>query len=72
MCRHILALLSIALLIQPLRADVALQQVPSPDFDNSGVVDFPDFLLFVARFGARQGDVSCKQRKVSQPHHPGI
>ena len=29
---HILALLSIVLLIQPLRA--ALEQVPSPDFDN--------------------------------------
>ena len=47
MCRHILALLSIALLIQPLRASVALQQDHNPDFDNSGVVDFPDFLLYL-------------------------
>ena len=62
MCRHILALLSIVLLIQPLRADVALEQVPNPDFDNSGVVDFPDFLLFVARFGARQGDEKYEDR----------
>ena len=45
MCRHILALLSIALLIQPLRASVALEQVPNPDFDNSGVVDFSDFFV---------------------------
>ena len=28
----------------------------SPDFDGSGIVDFPDFLLFVGQFGARQGD----------------
>ncbi|MXX14587.1 MAG: hypothetical protein F4Z86_14265, partial [Gemmatimonadetes bacterium] len=62
MCRHILALLFIVLLIQPLRANVALEQVSSPDFDNSGVVDFPDFLLFVAKFGARQGDDKYEDR----------
>ena len=62
MCRHILALLSIALLIQPLRADVALQQDHNPDFNNSGVVDFPDFLLFVAGFGSRQGDEKYDDR----------
>ncbi len=39
----------IALLIQPVSA------VPSPDFDESGVVDFTDFLLFVSAFGAREG-----------------
>ena len=59
---HILALLSIVLLIQPLRANIALEQVPSPDFDNSGVVDFPDFLLFVAKFGARQSDEKYDER----------
>ena len=39
----------IALLIQPVSA------VPSPDYDESGVVDFTDFLLFVSAFGAREG-----------------
>ena len=39
----------IAMLIQPLSA------VPSPDFDESGAVDFTDFLLFVSAFGAREG-----------------
>ncbi len=39
----------IALLTQPVSA------VPSPDFDESGVVDFTDFLLFVSAFGAREG-----------------
>ena len=62
MCRHILALLSIVLLTQPLWASVALQQDPNPDFDNSGVVDFSDFLLFVDRFGARQGDEKYDDR----------
>ena len=27
-----------------------------PDFDGNGVVDFPDFLQFVGKFGARQDD----------------
>ena len=39
----------IALLVQPLSA------APSPDFDESGAVDFTDFLLFVSAFGAREG-----------------
>ena len=39
----------IVLLTQPLSA------VPFPDFDDSGVVDFPDFLLFVSAFGTREG-----------------
>ena len=29
---------------------------PSPDFDRSGVVDFPDFLFFVSAFGSRLND----------------
>ncbi len=62
MCRHILALLFIVLLTQSLRADVGLQQDPNLDFDNNGVVDFPDFLLFVAKFGARQGDEKYEDR----------
>ena len=39
----------IAMLIQPLSA------APSPDYDESGVVDFPDFLLFIGAFGSREG-----------------
>ena len=31
---------------------------PSPDFDGSGVVDFPDFVLFAGAFGYREGDDS--------------
>ena len=42
----------IALLSQPLSVAPA---APSPDFDESGVVDFTDFLLFVSAFGAREG-----------------
>lgn len=38
----------IALLIQPVSA------APSPDFDESGAVDFTDFLLFVSAFGSRE------------------
>ena len=44
-----LTIVFIALLVQPLSA------APSPDFDESGVVDFTDFLLFVSAFGAREG-----------------
>ena len=51
----IFAILSIGLLTQPLQARVELQS-GNPDFDGSGVVDFPDFLQFVGKFGARQGD----------------
>ena len=39
----------IALFVQPLSA------VSSPDFDESGVVDIHDFLLFVGAFGSREG-----------------
>jgi len=46
---QIFTIILIALLIQPVSA------APSPDFDESGVVDFTDFLLFVSAFGAREG-----------------
>ncbi len=39
----------IALLVQPVSA------APSPDFDESGAVDFTDFLLLVSAFGSREG-----------------
>ncbi len=42
-------------LTQPLQARVGSQS-SNPDFDGSGIVDFSDFLLFVSKFGARQGD----------------
>ncbi len=38
-----------ALLVQPVSA------APSPDFDESGAVDFTDFLLLVSAFGSREG-----------------
>ena len=57
----IFAILSIGLLTQPLQAGVELQS-GNPDFDGSGVVDFPDFLQFVGKFGARQGDERYEAR----------
>ncbi|MYB58027.1 MAG: EF-hand domain-containing protein [Gemmatimonadetes bacterium] len=35
---------------------------PVPDFDQNGVVDFPDFLLFVGKFGSKQGDETYEDR----------
>ncbi len=51
-----LTIILIALLIQSLSA------VPSPDFDESGVVDFTDFLLFVGAFGAQEGQKMYEAR----------
>ena len=51
-----LTIVLIALLIQSLSA------VPSPDFDESGVVDFPDFLLFVGAFGSQEGQKMYEAR----------
>ena len=47
------AIISIALLMAP---QSYAQASPLPDFDGNGVVDFPDFLQFVGKFGAKQGD----------------
>ncbi len=58
----IFAILSIGLLIQPLQASVALQSGTNPDFDGNGMVDFPDFLEFVGKFGSRQGDEKYEDR----------
>ena len=52
----IFASLSIFLLIQPLQS--ALQSGFNPDFDGSGVVDFPDFLQFADKFGFSRGDAA--------------
>lgn len=35
---------------------------PSPDFNGNGVVDIPDFLMFVESFGLRQGDAEYETR----------
>ena len=40
----------------------ASQSRPFPDFDGNGVVDFPDFLLFVGKFGSKQGDERYEDR----------
>lgn len=45
-----LTIVLIALLIQSLPA------VYLPDFDENGVVDFTDFLLFVSAFGSKEGE----------------
>lgn len=56
----IFASLSILFLIQPLQS--ALISDSNPDFDGSGVVDFPDFLLFAEKFGCSSGDVAYETR----------
>ncbi len=33
-----------------------------PDFDGNGIVDIPDFLLFVDHFGAKRGDETYESR----------
>ena len=38
------------------------QSRPVPDFDQNGVVDFPDFLLFIGKFGSKQGDEKYEDR----------
>ena len=58
----ILAILSIGLVTQPLQARIESQSSVNTDFDASGTVDFPDFLLFVSKFGARQGDERYEAR----------
>ncbi len=56
----IFASLSILFLIQPLQS--ALQSGFNPDFDGSGVVDFPDFLQFADKFGVSRGDAAYEAR----------
>ena len=52
------AIILIALLSHPL----SLAAEPSPDFDGSGIVDFPDFLLFVGAFGSQEGQTKYEAR----------
>lgn len=46
-------IIAVALLMAPL-SDAQASSLP--DFDGNGVVDFPDFLQFVGKFGSQQGD----------------
>ncbi|MYF78867.1 MAG: hypothetical protein F4180_02960, partial [Chloroflexi bacterium] len=47
----------IFLILSPQTSTVALETTapPSLDFDGSGIVDFPDFLMFVNAFGSKDG-----------------
>ena len=40
----------------------ASQSSPLPDFDENGVLDLPDFLLFVEHFGTSRGDEKYEDR----------
>ena len=58
----ITSLLSLIFLIYPRSLSPQISSVatetaapPSLDFDGSGIVDFPDFLMFVSAFGAEEG-----------------
>lgn len=53
---RLVQIILIALLVQ------SLSVVPSPDFDESGVVDFTDFLLFVGTFGSQEGQKMYEAR----------
>ncbi len=56
------ALIALALLIVSRSDAQTLSYKTFPDFDGSGGVDFPDFLLFVGKFGSRQGDAVYEDR----------
>lgn len=43
-------------------ADIALVDLNPADYDDSGTVDFDDFLLFAAAFGKRQGEAGFESR----------
>lgn len=52
--------ISIAILILSIALEVSAESLP--DFDGNGIVDIPDFLLFVDHFGARRGDETYEER----------
>ena len=52
----ITGLLSLLLLISPLYLFSQDNSPPSSDFNGNGVVDIPDFLLFVDVFGSKKGE----------------
>ncbi len=54
-----IAIITIALLMAS-RCDAQASSLP--DFDGSGVVDLPDFLLFVEKFGSQRGDEKYEVR----------
>ena len=49
-------LLSLLLLLSPRPLSSQNSSPPSPDFDGNGVVDIPDFLLFVDVFGTKESE----------------
>ena len=53
---RIASLLSLLLLMSPLSLFSQNSSPPSPDFDGSGTVDIPDYLLFVNAFGSKEGE----------------
>ena len=52
MCKQLttFVMLTISLLVQPLLLS-SVFAAPSPDFDEDGVIGFPEFLIFVDNFG---------------------
>lgn len=46
----------VALAVLVYMGNASANMTPSADFDGDGIVGFSDFLLFVEKFGARQGD----------------
>ena len=51
----IASVLSLLLLLFPWSLFSQNNSPPSPDFDGNGIVDIPDFLLFVDAFGSKEG-----------------
>ena len=49
------SLLSLLLLLFPWSLFSQNSRPPSPDFNGNGIVDIPDFLLFVEAFGSKEG-----------------
>ena len=51
----IASVLSLLLLLFPWSLFSQNSSPPSPDFNGNGIVDIPDFLLFVDAFGSKEG-----------------
>ena len=54
--------LFVSIFILPFVFVVHAGATPSPDFNSNGVVDIPDFLMFLDNFGLRQGDPGFDSR----------
>ena len=53
-----MTMLTLLICVRPASANTP----PPADFDGSGVVDLPDFLLFISAFGAREGQEKYEAR----------